>query len=68
MVPGDLYNCWRGIVAYFQPAGFFMQGVTPDKKSADFDEQCAALITQNVLLNKQASISCYLVPKQSHTL
>jgi hypothetical protein len=44
-----------------------MQGITPDKKSMDFDEQCTALITQNVLLNKQVSISQCLVQK-SNTL
>lgn len=51
-----LYKYWCGIVALFRPTGFIDQDIEPAKQSANFEEACAGLVTQNVLFNKRKQI------------
>ena len=55
------YQLWRGIVAYFKPSGFLEKHHIPLHSSPDYDEQCAAYVTQNVLLNKRTVIAQFLI-------
>lgn len=39
-----------------------MQNYEPNKGATDFQEKCAASITQNVLFNNRSKIQKYLIP------